>query len=283
MAASFTSFKVTGPQRRTNSLAFAKRDCHTCAETDATCDRRRPRCGPCLSGGRTCGGFAQDLKWRRPADTSTCREPVRRDRTGSVAHGTQTQYRFVAGRAKQRRQTKTHKAGEYSGFSHQWRAATLPSVSETVVETSSDPESALDILISDSPGNDESSPASSSTSANENIPFSLANTLVESLAREFAMSSSNQACTMVSSSQALFLESSAPGSYQETDDDSSHTLDVIRHVYSTSSGTLILDDDFYGYNQVPDSQSLTLTSVLYPHVVDKYRAVLELCKCYLIW
>ncbi len=154
----------------------------------------------------------------------------------------------MAGRAKQRRHKKTHKAGEYSGFSHQWRAATIPSVSETVVETSSDPESGLDILIYDSPGNYESSPASSSISANENTPFSLAKAFDESLAPEFATSSSNQACTMVSGSQPFFLESSALASYQEIDDDSGRTLNVILHAYSTPPSTLNLDD-FYGYNQ----------------------------------
>jgi hypothetical protein len=56
-------------QPRTNSLAFAKTDCHTCAAQRRKCDRRRPRCSPCLSNGVKCGGFPMQLSWsrRKPA------------------------------------------------------------------------------------------------------------------------------------------------------------------------------------------------------------------------
>lgn len=53
---------------RTNSLAFAKTDCHTCAGNKRQCDRKRPRCSPCLSSGIVCGGYPMKLKWsnRKP-------------------------------------------------------------------------------------------------------------------------------------------------------------------------------------------------------------------------
>ncbi|RDW86608.1 uncharacterized protein DSM5745_03250 [Aspergillus mulundensis] len=49
--------------KRTNSLAFAQTDCHTCAATGNQCDRRRPQCSTCLALGRRCGGFAMPLSW----------------------------------------------------------------------------------------------------------------------------------------------------------------------------------------------------------------------------
>ncbi|KAJ5097067.1 hypothetical protein N7456_007788 [Penicillium angulare] len=49
--------------KRTNSLAFAQSDCHTCASEGDQCDRRRPRCSTCLTKGRKCDGFATSLSW----------------------------------------------------------------------------------------------------------------------------------------------------------------------------------------------------------------------------
>ncbi|KAE8318357.1 fungal-specific transcription factor domain-containing protein [Aspergillus transmontanensis] len=49
--------------KRTNSLAFARTDCHTCALRGQKCDRQRPQCTTCISHGRTCGGFATPLSW----------------------------------------------------------------------------------------------------------------------------------------------------------------------------------------------------------------------------
>ncbi|KAE8366377.1 fungal-specific transcription factor domain-containing protein [Aspergillus caelatus] len=49
--------------KRTNSLAFARTDCHTCASRGQKCDRQRPQCATCISHGRKCGGFATPLSW----------------------------------------------------------------------------------------------------------------------------------------------------------------------------------------------------------------------------
>ncbi|OJJ01287.1 hypothetical protein ASPVEDRAFT_82811 [Aspergillus versicolor CBS 583.65] len=49
--------------KRTNSLAFAQTDCHTCALLGEQCDRRRPQCSTCLALSRKCGGFATPLSW----------------------------------------------------------------------------------------------------------------------------------------------------------------------------------------------------------------------------
>ncbi|KAJ9497653.1 hypothetical protein H2202_006686 [Exophiala xenobiotica] len=51
--------------KRTNSLGWAKADCHTCAEKQRFCDRRRPRCSACLDDGGICGGYIQALNWER--------------------------------------------------------------------------------------------------------------------------------------------------------------------------------------------------------------------------
>ncbi|KAE8147898.1 fungal-specific transcription factor domain-containing protein [Aspergillus avenaceus] len=49
--------------KRTNSLAFARSDCHTCAARGQKCDRQRPQCATCITQGRKCGGFATPLSW----------------------------------------------------------------------------------------------------------------------------------------------------------------------------------------------------------------------------
>ncbi|BAE60999.1 unnamed protein product [Aspergillus oryzae RIB40] len=49
--------------KRTNSLAFARADCHTCTSRGQKCDRQRPHCTTCISHGRKCGGFATPLSW----------------------------------------------------------------------------------------------------------------------------------------------------------------------------------------------------------------------------
>ena len=49
--------------KRTNSLAFAPMDCHTCAFYGHKCDRQRPQCTTCLDQGWKCGGFAMPLSW----------------------------------------------------------------------------------------------------------------------------------------------------------------------------------------------------------------------------
>ncbi|KFY08400.1 hypothetical protein V492_06265 [Pseudogymnoascus sp. VKM F-4246] len=50
-------------EKRTNSLAFAQTDCHSCASAGRQCDRRRPQCSTCLGLGVKCGGFATPLSW----------------------------------------------------------------------------------------------------------------------------------------------------------------------------------------------------------------------------
>jgi hypothetical protein len=49
---------------RTNSLGWAKTDCHTCQSTSQRCDRRRPRCQSCTNQGIICGGYVQKLQWQ---------------------------------------------------------------------------------------------------------------------------------------------------------------------------------------------------------------------------
>ena len=48
---------------RTNSLAFAKSDCHTCTANHRRCDRKRPRCSSCSAKNIPCGGYPMQLTW----------------------------------------------------------------------------------------------------------------------------------------------------------------------------------------------------------------------------
>ncbi|KAL9089635.1 MAG: hypothetical protein Q9165_005667 [Trypethelium subeluteriae] len=83
---------------RTNSLGWAKSDCHTCQSIFRFCDRRRPRCDACTTEGVICGGYVQRLRWHGEGRKA---RPARSEQTlvsGSgacqVAANT-TEYAFV--------------------------------------------------------------------------------------------------------------------------------------------------------------------------------------------
>ena len=109
------------PTPRTNSLAFAKVDCHTCIRLNNRCDRRRPKCGTCLSQGHSCGGFAQDLVWKqipqgdvRQSDQSRSR----RSQGTTTTRGTKV-FKIVEGRPQKRRRVKPPSGSARTPFTGQ--------------------------------------------------------------------------------------------------------------------------------------------------------------------
>jgi hypothetical protein len=106
--------------RRTNSLAFCRTDCHTCAAAGQRCDRRRPQCSTCLDQGRQCGGFATPLTWAskrmrtdsQPAGEAEDATPTVRSKSGSrdASSSAPRRFRFVMGASRPRKCRKT--AGE---------------------------------------------------------------------------------------------------------------------------------------------------------------------------
>jgi hypothetical protein len=108
--------------RRTNSLAFAKNDCHTCKALKKICDRQRPRCGTCLSSGRRCDGFVMPLVWKGTEMTTSFSS--RGGDSVSSQHHTQesranTDFKFVQGRPKRKRKSRinsVNKAAQNQGY-----------------------------------------------------------------------------------------------------------------------------------------------------------------------
>ena len=83
---------------RTNSLGWAKSDCHTCQSLSRVCDRRRPRCYACTAEGIVCGGFALELQWQNPGQRTRSRGARKTSATGSGnrrASRKTTHYAFV--------------------------------------------------------------------------------------------------------------------------------------------------------------------------------------------
>ncbi|KAI2727352.1 transcriptional regulator family: Fungal Specific TF [Penicillium roqueforti] len=96
-----------GPSgNRTNSLAFAKNDCHTCAALKEGCDRQRPRCGTCISNRRACGGFAMDLVWKELPVVNHGPLPRGRESGCSSKRDPQHTFKFTQGRPKRRRKPR---------------------------------------------------------------------------------------------------------------------------------------------------------------------------------
>ncbi|KAL2831396.1 fungal-specific transcription factor domain-containing protein [Aspergillus cavernicola] len=137
--------------KKTNSLAFARTDCHTCTATEQVCDRQRPQCTTCLNQGRQCGGFATPLSWDngrmwlgRPAGKSdACQEihdadrelytacaadenadgeaPTMISETAPARH-----FRFVTGKMRSRKRRRVNSPAPQQSPERQLSPAVLP-------------------------------------------------------------------------------------------------------------------------------------------------------------
>ncbi|RDW58181.1 hypothetical protein BP6252_13592 [Coleophoma cylindrospora] len=70
---------------RTNSLAFAKTDCHTCTANQRRCDRKRPRCASCAGKKIVCGGYPMQLTWPQSKPTQA-KASVLSEQTDDLFH-----------------------------------------------------------------------------------------------------------------------------------------------------------------------------------------------------
>lgn len=107
---------VNSKGQRTNSLGYAKHDCHTCFEQKRKCDRQRPRCGPCLSKRERCGGFAMNLVWKDVGTTPNSQarvtgrfldeEPLNVNTPAYPPSRASRGFKFVRGQMKKKRKPK---------------------------------------------------------------------------------------------------------------------------------------------------------------------------------
>ena len=118
--------------RRTNTLGWAKTDCHSCSNLRQTCDRQRPQCGTCQREGRKCGGFIMNLVWKDHSlgDTSTF---TRAMTASSDLTPSKRLFRFTQGRSKRkRRKCKSSGAGaDIAASLREWK---LPGSNPTTFE-----------------------------------------------------------------------------------------------------------------------------------------------------
>lgn len=115
---------------RTNSLAFAKSDCHTCSELKRWCDRQRPQCGTCIKHRRKCGGYILDLTWKQPSAASPAGNYV--PPSPGRAAASERQFKFKQGRPKKKR--KVQKPTDERIRVENLAKAPSPSVSSDVVD-----------------------------------------------------------------------------------------------------------------------------------------------------
>lgn len=184
MASPRVRFGFEGP--RTNSLAFAKSDCHSCLSFNESCDRRRPRCGTCSSSHRKCGGFAMDLVWKDLAVSGRDSDSARLQVDSTKNH---SGFKFIKGRAKRKRQPKD--AFPTKARSERTSISSAPGTSEVsfspVVPTmaafpgvSSPPVSVKEMLEQQdviSPGSSESSVLTDFTQQGANVHSEVAGTV----------------------------------------------------------------------------------------------------------
>lgn len=103
-------------RHRTNSLAFAKSDCHTCSELKRWCDRQRPQCGTCIKHRRKCGGYVLDLTWKQPSGNSPGRGSV--PPSPGLAVASERRFKFKQGRPKKKRKVQKPTDNENSVVDH---------------------------------------------------------------------------------------------------------------------------------------------------------------------
>lgn len=72
-------------EARTNPLAFAKTDCHTCTSNQPPCDRRRPRCSSCSGKNIICGGYPMQLTWFKSTPAQS-KEAIFSEQTNDPFH-----------------------------------------------------------------------------------------------------------------------------------------------------------------------------------------------------
>ena len=107
MASSRGKTLLNSRGQRTNSLGYAKHDCHTCSARKRYCDRQRPQCGTCLSDGQKCGGFALNLVWKG-FDAPTSPQALASNLTASNCNDTKSSrgFKFVKGQMRRKRKPK---------------------------------------------------------------------------------------------------------------------------------------------------------------------------------
>lgn len=155
--------------RRTNSLAFAKSDCHTCSSLNVRCDRQRPRCTPCQDAGILCQGYSMKLTWHQshsvvnkpPKVKTTTATGLMNCSTGVQNHERQgkdtvkheinadkqnRKFMFVAARPPKRRKKSHHPQSatnsEYAAFSPRRQSVTA--------RTSSSSSTGVDLDVAES-------------------------------------------------------------------------------------------------------------------------------------
>lgn len=112
MASSRPRTLLNSRGQRTNSLGYAKHDCHTCSARNRHCDRQRPHCGPCLSDGQKCGGFTLNLVWKG-VDAPTSPQVVASNLAAPESYPTKRSrgFKFVKGQMKRKRRPKESTPG----------------------------------------------------------------------------------------------------------------------------------------------------------------------------
>lgn len=146
------------PMPRTNSLAFAKTDCHTCTANLCRCDRKRPRCSSCSGRNIVCGGYPMQLTWSKskpiqsrvsmflqPTEDPFHLEPLSlqasihvRDRNSRSRPHKPRKFKFVAEKTPGRKQISTEsceaRIGQSSAYHGEPQARTSTQQSNTALD-----------------------------------------------------------------------------------------------------------------------------------------------------
>lgn len=238
--------------RRTNSLAFAKNDCHTCTSLNKECDRRRPRCGTCLSDGRKCDGFAMPLVWQG-SETNISPSFPRHLQKGQSCNT--AEFKFVQGRPKRKRRPKSSVSSEISRHQGYFPVSTSPSRKAVQERPRIEPVPAVN----------ETAPVSHPEAQ---LPVEAsANSVAE--AWDFRATSTDTLSSSLAEPQPQLESSSYLG------------LDETAFTLPASDDVVVFDgvEEVGGYNFL---EFVVPPMVLYQDLAQKYHHILEMCKfmCY---
>ncbi len=261
--------KASRSYPKTNTLGSAKVDCHTCLRLHKRCDRQRPQCGPCVEGGRKCGGFVTDIIWKNVRQS---RQGLRNAVIAKVADEEETEIH----RARPAKTTQSVRFVQ-NGARRRRKTSKLPKAMEpfmTTIHATSRPQDEgcglLDTLQTlPSPVHNEMSAIEGFEESLEPNPDSEMLGPVDELRHSPAQSSSSSPSDSYDSSSGFFL-----GSGRTTSDSSEiqwqgHSFERALQLY----GPAPAQREDFAYSPLP-----LFPGLLYSTPAQKAAAILDMCK-----
>jgi hypothetical protein len=190
----------------------------------------------------------------------------------------QTQFRFVKGRSKRKRQPKPQRAGEYPEFSREWRLSATRAFADPTTVTASAKDAGFPAAVTSNYDSHERLPSSSNDDVGvEFLQFSALGPETESETLDLRCPDSTQITGWIPFLSGVSPDAPLSGVLKHGVGE----LEVVQTSAALSRDPTCFEDDIYDYARTLDSKYLDLGGVLFTDVAHKYQTVLDLCTRHL--